>query len=76
MKGKTLDFIKENVDYSIRMFDKTEAKALKTLKEEAFEQREVKPDVIIEEKINPQILNNDSGLTNDYISVLDSQSRR
>jgi hypothetical protein len=49
-EGKTPKFIVENIDYTLSLFDKKEEERLKTLKNEAFEQRKVKQDrVILEE---------------------------
>lgn len=49
-QGKTPKFIIENIDYTLSLFDKKEEERLKTLKNEAFEQRKVKQDrVILEE---------------------------
>lgn len=49
-EGKTPKFIVENIDYTLSLFDKKEEERLKTLKNEAFEQRKVKQDrVVLEE---------------------------
>jgi hypothetical protein len=49
-EGKSPKFIVENIDYTLSLFDKKEEERLKTLKNEAFEQRKVKQDrVILEE---------------------------
>ena len=69
---KSFKFIEENFDYTVRLFDKQEKSKLQTLKEEALNKREIKPDVVptpktekvIEEKVN----NND--LKSDYLAAL------
>jgi hypothetical protein len=49
-EGKSPKFIVENIDYTLSLFDKKEEERLKTLKNEAFEQRKVKQDrVVLEE---------------------------
>jgi uncharacterized coiled-coil protein SlyX len=60
LEDKSLEFINENFDYAVRLFDKQEKTKLTTLKEEALKKRVVKPDVVpfqktekvIEEKVN------------------------
>ena len=54
---KSLKFIEENFDYTLRLFDKQEKLKLVSLKEDAIQQRQTKPDVtpyqkVITEKIN------------------------
>ncbi len=49
-EGKSPKFIVEYIDYTLSLFDKKEEERLKTLKNEAFEQRKVKQDrVVLEE---------------------------
>lgn len=60
LQDKSLKFIEENFDYTVRLFDKQEKAKLETLKEEALNKREIKPDVvpfqkIIEEKVNTNV---------------------
>lgn len=72
LADKSVKFIEENFDYTVRLFDKQEKSKLQTLKEEAMSNRTLKPDVlptpktekVIEEKVN----NND--LKNDYLAAL------
>jgi hypothetical protein len=71
---KSVKFIEENFDYTVRLFDKQEKSKLQTLKEEAISKREVKPDFVpqpkiqkvVEEKVN----NTNSNLKNDYLAAL------
>jgi hypothetical protein len=73
LADKSVKFIEENFDYTVRLFDKQEKSKLQTLKEEALNKREFKPDVVptpktkkvIEEKVN-----NNNNLKNDYLTAL------
>lgn len=70
LEDKSVEFINENFDYAVRLFDKQEKSKLAILKEDALGKRIVKPDVIpvqktekvIEEKVNTTI--------NGYLDVL------
>lgn len=44
LDGKSPKFIKENLDYTLSLFDKKEEERLSLLKEQAFEKRKVKSD--------------------------------
>lgn len=65
LSDKSSKFIEENFDYTVRLFDKQEKSKLLTLKEDALNKREFKPDFIptpkiekvIEEKVNNNSLN-------------------
>ena len=61
---KSPTFIKENFDYTARLFDKKEQERIDVIKEEAFTNRKVKADApaVIEEKVAP--------VTNPYLSEL------
>jgi len=61
---KSPTFIKENFDYTARLFDKKEQERIDVIKEEAFTNRKVKADApkVIEEQIAPA--------TNPYLSEL------
>jgi len=48
---RSLSFIEENFDYTVRLYDKQEKKQFHTLKEEALETRKHKPDYVKEEVI-------------------------
>jgi hypothetical protein len=70
---KPLEFIEENFDYTVRLFDKQEKKQLEVLKEEALQNRKYKPDfvkqpeLIIEETKNTEE-------NNPYLEVLESMN--
>jgi hypothetical protein len=48
---KSLTFIKENFDYTVRLFEKQEKKQLEVIKEEALQNRKHKPDFVKNQKI-------------------------
>lgn len=74
LEDKSPQFIKENFDYVVRLFDKQEKSKLQTLKEDAMSRRQVSPDVIFEKpkKVIEEKVNNDStnNLTSEYLNVL------
>ena len=65
LAGKSPKFITENIDYTLSLFDKKDEERLETLKDEAFDSRIAKDDVInedvtdsdetINENVNPQL---------------------
>lgn len=68
---KSLSFIKENLDYTIRLFDKKEKEKLTVLKEEAIQQRTVKPDYVKPEKVVTEKVNkNIDPETDPYVQVM------
>lgn len=73
---KSLKFIKENFDYTTRLFDKQEKKQLQVLKEEALQERKYKPDFVKEQKIVTEKVNNDNEENDPYLSVLQGMSFR
>lgn len=71
LQDKSVKFINENFDYTLRLFDKQEKEKLVTLKEEAINNRTVKPDVVPKQKIVEESLNNNDDAHGDmYISEL------
>jgi len=71
LEGKSVKFINENFDYTLRLFEKQEKEKLATLKEEAINNRSVKPDVVPTQKIVEESLNNNDDSHGDmYISEL------
>lgn len=70
LQDKSAKFINENFDYTVRLFDKQEKEKLVTLKEEAINQRVVKPDVVPTQKVVKESLNNDNDTTDMYVEVL------
>lgn len=72
LADKSVKFIEENFDYTVRLFDKQEKSKLQTLKEDAISKREFKPDFVAtpkKEKVIEEKVNNNS-LKQDYLSVL------
>lgn len=69
---KSLSFIKENFDYTVRLFEKQEKKQLEVIKEEALQNRKHKPDFVKNQKIITEKVNNDVEENNPYLSVLQS----
>lgn len=69
LADKSLKFIEENFDYTLRLFERQEKSKLQTLKEEALENRIVKPDVAPTQKVIEEKVNN-NGLQNEYLDVL------
>jgi hypothetical protein len=67
---KSLKFIQENFDYTVRLFEKQEKKQLEVIKEEAIQNRKYKPDFVKNEKIIEEKLNNDVEENDPYLSVL------
>lgn len=55
MKGKSAEFITENVDYAISLFDKTEKERLQNIKDEAVNSTvstEIDPSAVVEESVS------------------------
>jgi hypothetical protein len=76
LSGKSLEFIEEKFDYATRLFDKAEKGKLKVIKEEAIENRKVKPDFVkTPEKVITENVNNNDDAVDPYVSVL-SQVRK
>jgi len=69
---KSLSFIKENFDYTVRLFEKQEKKQLEVIKEEALQSRKHKPDFVKNQKVITEKVNNDVEENNPYLSVLQS----
>jgi hypothetical protein len=72
LADKSVKFIEENFDYTVRLFDKQEKSKLQTLKEDAISKRKVIPDFIPQqknEKVVEESVNNNS-LKNDYLNAL------
>lgn len=76
LAGKSLEFIEENFAYATRLFDKSEKENLKVIKEQAIENRKVKPDFIKQpEKVVEESVNNTDDDTDPYVREL-SQVRK
>lgn len=76
LEDKPLDFIKENFDYTLRLFNNHEKKQLETIKEEALQNRKHKPDFVKEQKIVTEKVNNKEEENDPYVSVLESMTFR
>jgi hypothetical protein len=71
LQDKSLKFIEENFDYTLRLFEKQETQKLAVLKEDALNKRTVKPDVVkIEKVIEEKVNNNDDTHSDMYVDVL------
>ena len=70
LKDKSLKFIEENFDYAVRLFDKQEKSKLQTLKEDAMNKRQVKPDFVAPEKSEKVVTESVNNLTSEYLKVL------
>lgn len=68
---KSLNFIQENFDYTVRLFDKQEKKQLQNLKEEALENRKHKPDFVKQEKVITESINNEEASYDPYVAQLE-----
>jgi len=62
--GKDLEFIRENFDYTVKMFDKKHTDALEVLKEDAISKSQIKEDV------NQKLTTESVKSGNPYIDVL------
>jgi hypothetical protein len=69
LSDKSPEFIEENIDYTIRLFDKSEKSKLKVIKEEAIEQRKFKPDFVQTEKVVTENINTNNDM-DEYMSEL------
>jgi hypothetical protein len=73
---KSLTFIKENFDYTVRLFEKQEKKQLEVIKEEALQNRKHKPDFVKNQKIITEQVSNDVEENDPYLSVLQTMEFR
>ena len=70
LQGKSAQFILENIDYTLSLFDKKEEERLDILKEEAFEKRVVREQrVVVEEATETESVAT-QGAVNNYLSEL------
>lgn len=74
LEGKSAEFILENLDYTLGLFDRTEEERLDVLREQAFEQRVVKDHRIVEEQAEEENAEEspilESVYTGEYMSEL------
>jgi len=74
---KSLQFIQENFDYAVRLFEKQEKKQLVVIKEEAVQNRKHKPDFVNEQKFITEKINTNTDEESDpYVDVLKTQTFR
>lgn len=73
---KSLSFIKENFDYTVRLFEKQEKKQLEVIKEEALQNRKHKPDFVKNQKVITEKVSNDVEENDPYLSVLQTMEFR
>lgn len=73
---KSLTFIKENFDYTVRLFEKQEKKQLEVIKEEALQNRKHKPDFVKNQKIITEEVSNDVEENDPYLSILQTMEFR
>lgn len=72
LADKPLEFIEENFEYTVRLFDKEEKKRIVSIKEEALENRKVKPDFVkIEKIITENVNNNEDAGVDLFVSELE-----
>jgi hypothetical protein len=76
LSDKSLKFIQENFDYTVRLFENQEKKQLENIKKEALENRKHKPDFVKEEKIITEKVNNNIEGEDPYLQVLETMSWR
>jgi hypothetical protein len=70
LQGKSAQFILENIDYTLSLFDKKEEERLDILKEEAFEKRVVREQHVVVEESTEQQPVATHGTVNNYLSEL------
>ncbi len=71
LSDKSLDFIKENFDYTVRLFDKQEKRTLETIKEEAIKDRKIKPDYVKPEKTLTEKVNKEEDQYDPYVEAME-----
>lgn len=69
LSGKSAQFIKENVDYTLSLFDKREEDRLEQLTEEAYTTRTVKSDRVILEESAPAEQQQDEEVTTPFLNT-------
>jgi len=71
LADKSIDFIKENFDYTVRLFDKQEKRTRETIKEEALQDRKIKPDYVKPEKNITEKVNKEEDQYDPYVAVME-----
>jgi hypothetical protein len=70
LNDKSLKFIQENFDYTVRLFEKQDKKQTELIKEEALKNRKHKPDFVKEQKIVTEKVSNKEEENDPYLEVL------
>jgi hypothetical protein len=73
LSDKSVEFIKENFDYTVRLFDKQDKKNTQVIKEEAIQQRKHKPDFVKPEKVITEKVNNTNDTSDMYVTEMEKQ---
>jgi hypothetical protein len=74
LSDKSLKFIKENFDYTVRLFENQEKKQLEIIKEQALQNRKHKPDFVKTQKIITERVSNKVEENDPYLSALESMT--
>jgi len=76
LSDKSLKFIKENFDYTVRLFENQEKKQLEIIKEQALQNRKHKPDFVKTQKVITEKVNTLVEENNPYLDALESMTFR
>jgi hypothetical protein len=76
LSDKSLKFIKENFDYTVRLFENQEKKQLEIIKEQALQNRKHKPDFVKPQKVITEKVSNKVEENDPYLSALESMTFR
>jgi hypothetical protein len=68
--NKDVEFIKENFDYTLKLFNKTEEERLSTIRDEAVEQTETVDRVVVEEAASEKPASESDSSTSSYLNEL------
>ena len=68
--NKDVEFIKENFDYTLKLFNKTEEERLSTIRDEAIEQTETVDRVVVEEAASEKPASEADSSTSSYLNEL------
>jgi hypothetical protein len=70
LSDKSVKFIEENFDYTLRLFEKQENKQLKSLQEDAVKTRKEKPDFVKQEKVITEKVNKEKDAYDPYVEIM------
>ena len=68
--NKDVEFIKENFDYTLKLFNTTEEERLSTIRDEAIEQTETVDRVVVEEAASEKPASEADSSTSSYLNEL------